>query len=251
MNFSTNLKPLRVCELLPLIALTLLLPFSAFAETETPAITSAEAMQKLENGNQRFLEGKKVSLDIDEARRKETAQKGQHPFATVITCSDSRLPVEIIFGQGIGDIFVIRVAGNVCNVDEAASAEYAADHLGTPVLVVLGHSKCGAVTAVAKGADLHGNLPALVRGIFPAVETAKKTHPGAEGDALVTAAIEANVWQSIEDLLKKSPIVAKRVRDEKLKIVGAVYDIEDGRVHWLGEHPNQAGLISSEANETH
>ena len=217
---------------------------SSFAK-ETPTISAEAALHKLEDGNHRFVEGKNTFPDLSSERRKETSQQGQHPFATVISCSDSRLPVEIVFDQGIGDIFVVRVAGNVCNVDEIGSAEYGTDHLETPVLIVLGHTKCGAVKAAVEGGELPSNISSLVHGIVPAVEKARKAHPDAKGDSLVAAVIEANVWQSINAVLTKSPIVAQRVQDGKLKIVGAIYDIESGQIKWLGEHPEQARLLKT------
>jgi carbonic anhydrase len=204
-----------------------------------------EAIQHLQDGNDRFATGKSSHPDITAERRLDTSKKGQHPFATVVSCSDSRLPVEILFDQGIGDIFVVRVAGNVCNADEIGSVEYGTDHLGTPVLVVLGHTHCGAVTAVAQNAELHGSIPVLVRNIFSAVEAAKKSHPEAEGNALVAAAVEANVRQSIGDVLRNSSLVRERVLGGKLKIVGAIYDIETGRVEWLGENPDQEQLLKN------
>ena len=253
MNLFPNLKlnvvvGLRITLGFALIAF--LTPLLAWASTESSPITSEQALQKLVEGNTRFVEDKCTYSNVSAERRADTAKNGQHPFASVVSCSDSRVPVELLLDQGIGDIFVIRVAGNVCNVDETGSVEYGVDHLGTPVLVVLGHTKCGAVTAVSDGAKLHGNIPALVHGIIPAVKTAKKSHPDAKGNALVAAAIEANVWQSIQDLLKKSPVVLKRVQDGKLKIVGAVYNLEDGHVNWLGEHPEQACLLGTKGNES-
>ena len=174
---STNSKTMRRCKFLFWIALIFFIPFCSLTAKETPTVSSAVALHKLEDGNKRFVEGKNTFPDIGAERRGKTAKNGQQPFATVISCSDSRLPVEILFDQGIGDIFVVRVAGNVCNVDEIGSAEYGVDHLGTPVLVVLGHSKCGAVSAVVQGAELNGNLPALLHGIIPAVEKVKRAIP--------------------------------------------------------------------------
>jgi carbonic anhydrase len=220
----------------------------AAAADHVSGVKPDEAIQRLKDGNDRFVAGKSSHPDATVERREDTAKNGQHPFAVVVSCSDSRVPVEIVFDQGIGDLFVVRVAGNVCNRDEIGSVEYGTDHLATPVLVVLGHTHCGAVTAVAQGAELPGNVAALVRNIHPAVETAKKTHPGVEGDALVAAAIDANVWQSIADLLKNSPIARERVEAGKLKIVGAVYDIEAGQVKWLGENPDQQKLLKDAGN---
>jgi carbonic anhydrase len=220
-----------------LIGLVLFGTALAAAENQGTEMNPEQAIQRLKDGNERFAEGKSSHPDITAERRQDTAVNGQHPFATVISCSDSRVPAEILFDQGIGDIFVIRVAGNVCNVDEIGSAEYGAEHLGTPALVVLGHTRCGAVTAVAQGAELHGNIHALVHNIFQAVETAKDAEPDLQGDALVAAAVEANVRQSIADLLENSPAARERVEAGKLKIAGAVYDLGEGRVKWLDDRP--------------
>ena len=126
---------------------------------------------------------------------KETAS-GQHPIAVVIGCSDSRVPPEIVFDQGIGDVFVVRVAGNVCDAHEIGSAEYALEHLGVPLLVVLGHTSCGAVTAAVVGGEVPGNVRSLLESIQPAVVKAQHEHPDLRGKDLVAAAIEANVWNS-------------------------------------------------------
>ncbi len=172
---------------------------------DAPAnIAPDEAVQRLTQGHARFLAGKSSHPNADAARRQQTAAEGQHPFATILSCSDSRVPLEVLFDQGIGDIFVIRVAGNVCGVDEMGSIEYGVDHVGTPLLVVLGHSQCGAVTAAAAAAELHGSIKPLVARIAPAVAKAQAAHPELHGKDLVPAATEANVWQSIEELLTKN-----------------------------------------------
>jgi len=213
--------------------------------------TSAEALARLTAGNQRYVAGQSLHAHLDAQRRAETVKNGQHPFATVLSCSDSRVPVELLFDQGVGDVFVVRVAGNVCDVDEIGSIEYGVDHLATPLLVVLGHTHCGAVTAVAKGEVVHGSIPALVDNILPAVKKAQQAHPDLHGEALVPAAIEANVWQAIQDLLRHSPAVCQRCRQGKVKIVGALYDLEYGQVKWLGEHPQQGELCNQTAVPVH
>jgi carbonic anhydrase len=218
---------------------------------EAPALKPEEAIARLRDGNTRYVLGKSTHPRADAARREETVQHGQHPFASVLSCSDSRAPVEQLFDQGIGDLFVVRVAGNVCNADETGSLEYGTDHLGTPLLVVLGHTGCGAVTAVATGAEVHGSVPLLLAGIRPAVSKAQRDNPDLHGKDLVPAAIEANVWQAIEDLLAKSPVVRGRVKGGKLKIVGAVYHLDSGRVKWLGEHPDQRRLLDSRGAPDH
>ncbi|MEI6128068.1 MAG: carbonic anhydrase, partial [Pseudomonadota bacterium] len=147
------------------------------------------------------------------------------------------------FDQGIGDVFVIRVAGNVADTDEIGTIEYGVGHLKTPLLIVLGHSKCGAVTAVATGAEVHGSIPKLVDNIIPAVKKAKEKAPDAKGDMLVKEAITMNVWQAIEDTFKGSEEVRHLVNSGNLKVVGALYDIETGKVTWMGSHPRQVDLV--------
>jgi carbonic anhydrase len=212
-----------------------------------------EALQRLQAGNARFVGGKCTHPRVDAKRLVETADKGQHPFATVITCSDSRVPVEVLFDQGIGDVFVIRVAGNVCDTDEVGSIEYGVDHLETPLFVVLGHTHCGAVTAVTTEAQLHGSIPPLVDNILPAVKKAAAMNPHLSKEELVPEAIKANCWQSIEDLFKASPATRDRVKAGKLKVVAAIYNIRTGKVGWLGSHPDQDRLlaVATAPSETH
>jgi carbonic anhydrase len=205
---------------------------------------STEALLKLLSGNIRFSSGQSTHSNISTERRKQVTTGGQHPFATIIACSDSRVPVEILFDQGVGDIFVIKVAGNVCNTDEIGSIEYGVDHLGTPVMVVLGHTHCGACTAVATGADVHGCIPDLIAPIRPALEKEQAAHPDLHGKALVPALIEANVWQEIENLFLRSSSTRERTKDGRVKVVGAVYDIETGTVKWMGPHPEQDSFLT-------
>lgn len=202
------------------------------------------AWRRLSEANEHYVNEQPEYPNQGLARREETATGGQHPFATVITCSDSRVPVETVFDQGVGDLFVIRVAGNVCDVDEIGSIEYGVDHLATPLLVVLGHTQCGAVTAVAKQADVHGSIPELVDNINPAVATVKHAHPDLEGAELIDQCVRQNVWQSIEDLLRHSPAVHERVLKGQVKVVGAVYNLSNGQVEWLGEHPQYGQLLA-------
>jgi carbonic anhydrase len=213
------------------------------ATEPAPAVSPEEALTRLKDGNYRFRNAEMQHPRVNAARVKETAENGQAPFATILGCSDSRVPCEFLFDQGIGDLFIIRVAGNVCDVDETGSIEYGVGHLGSPLLVVLGHEKCGAVTAVVKKAELEGSIPELVANIRPAVQAAEKLHPGMAPDALVPFALRTNVLQSIEDLLRRSEVVRELVREGKLAVVGAVYDLETGDVSWLGPHPRQAVLL--------
>lgn len=210
-----------------------------------------EALKALKDGNERFVAGKSQNPHTGLDRVKDTGANGQKPAVTVMGCSDSRVPLEQVFDMGVGDMFVIRVAGNVSDTDEIGSIEYGTAHLGTPLLVVLGHTKCGAVTAVATNAQVHGSIPGLVDNIIPAVVAAGKKHPGVSGKDLVPFAVSENVFQSIQDLLTGSEVVRTLVAEGKLEIVGAVYNIDTGRVEWLGQHPDQTGLLATPMGPSH
>jgi len=202
--------------------------------------TPDQAINLLKLGNKRFVQGKAEYPHTDTKRLIQAGQEnqGDHAYATVITCSDSRVPVELLFDAGVMDIFVIRVAGNVCDTDEAGSIEYGLAHVNTPVLVVLGHTQCGAVTAVThavqgNGHALERNIPPLVDNIEPAVRKTLALHPEAETSQIIPLAIEENVWTSIQDLFMKSPATRNLVKSGKAKVVGAIYDVGTGRVNWL------------------
>ena len=186
----------------------------------------------------------------DRARRALTAAQGQHPLAAVLTCSDSRVPAEIIFDQGIGDLFVVRVAGNVAATDEIGSIEYAVDVRAAPLVVVLGHTQCGAVGAVLDDTKLPPNIANLLEPIKPAVDKAREANPQAAKDVLLKAAITGNVWQAMEDMLRLSPIIRERVKDGRAQVVGALYDLDSGQVQWLGPHPDQEKLVGAKKGAT-
>ncbi len=208
-------------------------------------LTMTEALAQLREGNIRWASGETKNPHIDAERRKELAENGQKPFATILTCSDSRVPAERLFDQGVGDIFVVRVAGNVAGTSENGTVEYGVEHLETPVLVVLGHTKCGAVAATATKAEVGGNITAIIGQIQPAVDRAAKANPELSGKDLVPAAVKENVWQTVSDLLRRSAAVRKMVKSGELKIVGGVYDIASGKVEWMGEHPWQSELATA------
>lgn len=215
--------------------------------------SAEEALTLLREGNQRWMDGNPQNPQTGIMRRKMTADAGQKPFAVVLTCADSRIPVERVFDRGVGEVFVTRVAGNVSGPHEAGTIEYALEHLGAPVLVVMGHSKCGAVKATVEGGHATPNIESLIEEIKPAVERAKKLNPTLEGAELVEASVRENVWQSVFDLYKSSPMLVEMVRSGKVKVVGAVLDISTGRVDWMGEHPWQeaiVGALSAKNGET-
>lgn len=186
-----------------------------------------QALKTLTDGNKRYASLKQKHPNQGLKRRAEVS-KGQKPFAAIVGCSDSRIPPEILFDQGIGDIFVIRVAGNIVDDVALGSIEYAVDHLGTKLVVILGHSKCGAVTATVQGGEAHGHIGSIVKAIIPAVKKAK----GKKGD-LTDNAIRVNIDLVTKQVKTSAPILAKLVRAGKVKVVGAYYDIDTGLVEIL------------------
>ncbi|PSB07300.1 carbonic anhydrase [filamentous cyanobacterium CCP2] len=197
---------------------------AAPSSTVPSSLSSDEALQKLMEGNQRFIQHHPQYPDQSEARLLEVAQ-AQHPFATVLSCADSRVPAELIFDQGIGDIFDVRIAGNIATAAAIGSIEYAVVLLETPVLMVLGHERCGAVTAAVQNKPLPGEIGTFVEAILPAVERVKNQ----PGDT-VDNAVNANVQYQIEQLLQRSNLIAERVQSGKLKVVGSRYDLDTGAV---------------------
>lgn len=203
------------------------IPIKAEAAQKLTKITSKKALQLLMDGNRRYTRQKRTYPDQTKRRITEVA-KGQYPFAIVLGCADSRVPPEILFDQGIGDLFVIRVAGNVVNDDILASIEYATAEIGVPLVIVLGHERCGAVSASLKGGELPGHISHLTEAIKPAVE---KTQ-GLSGDPLDNA-VKANVQMVVEKLKSSPPILSQLVEQGKLQIVGARYDLDSGVVSMI------------------
>jgi len=209
-------------------ALLSLAVFTAASE-EKPAINAQQALQKLQEGNARFVQEKAIHPHQSAERRAEVVS-GQNPFAVILGCSDSRVPPEITFDQGIGDLFVVRTAGQV--VDEVAlgSIEYAVEHLGVPLVVVLGHDMCGAVKATIAGGEASGHIGSLVAAINPAVERARKK--GKE-EQLLNNSIDENVRMIALELRSSEPLLSRLVKEGKLEIVGARYRLDSGRVEIL------------------
>ncbi|MCC6969941.1 MAG: carbonic anhydrase [Phycisphaerales bacterium] len=208
-------------------------------------ITAEQALTFLTEGNARWVANTPLAPNTDSSRRADVTENGQKPFVTVLTCADSRLPVERLFDRGVGDVFVVRVAGNVAGDSETGTIEYGVGHLNTPLLVVMGHTKCGAVAAAASGAEVHGHIAQLVSQITPAVERAKRANPNLIGAELAAASVKENVWQTVFQLFKTSPEFLEAVQGGKVKVVGAVCDISTGKVEWMGEHPWQSELIAA------
>lgn len=184
-----------------------------------------EVLQRLKEGNERFIADNLSNQFHDSQRRKEIVE-GQSPFAVVLTCADSRVVPEIIFDTGLGELFVVRVAGNIANTSSLASMEYAVANLDTPVIVVLGHQNCGAVTAALKGGDNGYNLNHLLAHVAPALDQAT---PNADVDEVA----KANAVLVAKEITVRSQIVKDATEQGKLEIVPAFYNLEDGKVNFL------------------
>jgi len=200
------------------------------ADTAKKEVKSgAEAKQLLTDGNNRFTAGSFAAKDLSSARRQELLA-GQKPFAIIVSCSDSRVPPELLFDQALGDLFVVRAAGNVVDPVAVGSVEYAVEHLGSPLIVVMGHEKCGAVKATVAGGEAPGSIGAIVAKIKPSVDKVKAA--GVTGDELAEKSADENVQAVIAEL-EKSPIVKHFVESGKLTITGAKYHIGSGQVQWF------------------
>ena len=208
-------------------------PASAQAEAAKPGMTPDEALATLKKGNAEFVTDAPFRAAEDRKRRLEIA-KAQHPFAILVGCSDSRVPPELLFGRGLGELFIIRVAGNTVDQAGLGSIEFGVAEFKVPLVVVLGHERCGAVKAavevVEHNATFPGAIGAIVNPIIPAVLQAK----GDPGD-LVDNAVRANIRQVVARLRTTGPILSEAIETGRLKIVGARYDLDDGSVDFFDE----------------
>jgi len=198
------------------------------AHSDQPGVAPAEAISKLKEGNGRYTSGNLQHPGQTSERRAELA-KTQHPFATILSCSDSRVPPEIVFDQGLGDLFIVRVAGNVINDEGLGSVEYSIDHLGSRLILVLGHQNCGAVKAARETIAAKGNAPghieSLVTAIKPAVEATAKED--------LDATIKANVKHVVQALRSSTPILKAEVDSGKIQVIGGYYSLDTGAVTFL------------------
>ena len=201
-------------------------------------ITASEALTKLQQGNQRFVNGVR-SIDnlVKQVQRTELVQ-GQAPFAIILGCSDSRVPAEIIFDQSLGDLFVIRVAGNIVAPSQIGSVEFAVERFGTPLVVVLGHSMCGAVRATLDELETQvqarsSNVLSIVNRIRPSVEPLFETELRQDPERLLKAAIRANILASTNHLCHGSPLLEQLIQRGDLTIVGAEYSLQTGQVDFF------------------
>lgn len=207
----------------------ILLLASAGASVQEPTTGPAanEALAKLMAGNQRYVRHKEQHPDQSLARRREL-EGGQHPFAVILSCADSRVPPELLFDQGLGDLFVVRVAGNIVDDAVLGSIEYAVEHLGAKLVMVLGHEKCGAVSAAVEGGIAPGHMKALVAAIQPSVEASTKE----PGDRIHNCVI-ANARRVAQQIRESEPVLKEAVEKHGVKVVAADYALDSGKVNLL------------------
>ena len=236
MNRSVRFSLYGLC----LVAFFHIIELAEASEQEGKKPNALQVLKILKEGNDRFSSGQAIYPHTGAARLVLAGKENQknYAIATIVSCSDSRVPVELIFDAGVMDLFVIRIAGNVCDTDEIGSVEYGLAHVHTPVLIILGHTQCGAVTAVTHAVDgeehkLERNIPPLVDNIIPAVKRAMGQHKDLHGEEVIPYAIEENVWQGVEDLFMKSPATRELMQARKVKVLGAIYDVGTGVVKWL------------------
>lgn len=210
-----------------------LMTFLATASLSWSEIKMEGAKATLEKGNQRFAEGKSIAHTWQTGTVAKTGTLGQAPSVAVLTCSDSRTPAELIFDMGVGDLFVCRNAGGFDTPEVNATFEYGVAALGVHTILVLGHSKCGAVTATLEGKPVPGNISLLTKSLQPGIEKIHKEHSDlSKADQLNHAVEELTRYQMIE-VIKNSELLQKAKTDGKLQIMGALYDVETGRVRFL------------------
>lgn len=200
-------------------------------ETQS-SLTPDLALQILKDGNDRFLNNLKANRNL--LQQVNDTSTGQFPFATILSCIDSRTSAELIFDQGLGDVFSIRIAGNILNEDILGSMEFATKIVGTKVIVVLGHTKCGAIVGACNHVEM-GNLTTLLNKVQPAIYHEKVTKDNRTGSnpSFVKNVTELNVTLTIERIRRESPIIAELESNGQIKIVGAMYDVENGHVTFL------------------
>lgn len=188
-------------------------------------MTPTEILQRLKEGNKRFVSDR-LDGKLQNSSQRENLTSGQDPYAIILSCADSRVVPELAFDTGLGELFVVRVAGNIANTSSIASIEYAVANIGSPIIVVMGHESCGAVTAAIKGGDNGYNLNHLLGQIYPAVIASKK-------NATISDIVRKNAQLSVMELINRSTIISDAVENDKLTIVSAYYHLDSGAVDFL------------------
>jgi len=203
-------------------------------------LTAEDALKRLQDGNRRFVANESTAATLLDPARRAALIAGQEPFAIILGCSDSRVPAELIFDQGLGDLFVIRVAGNIVAPSQVGSVEFAASRFGTKLVVVLGHTQCGAVIATyealtSQAQAATSNLRSIVERVRPAVETVLAAGGEQDADAIIRQATRANVRAAVDHLKHGSALLERLVQTAGLRIVGAEYSLESGLVEFFDD----------------
>jgi carbonic anhydrase len=215
------------------------------------AMSADEALRMLKEGNERFVEGRTEGPNRCHERRKLTSREGQNPFAAVLACADSRVPVKILFDRGVGDIFTVRVAGNVAGEGITGSLEYAVGHLGVRLLVVLGHSSCGAVEAALSEGTHSACVSKILEKITPALAKTLGGNVRLTGKELADEVARNNVWHQAEDIYSSNQTIRDAVDSGHLTIMAAFYDLTTGRVEWMGQYPKSHKTMMTPQTRKH
>jgi len=207
-------------------------------------VNAQQALDKLMAGNHKFVTQANQSGVHSFPILRDEMQLEQNPFAIILGCSDARVPAELVFYQGLGDLFVIRVAGNIVAPSQIGSIEFACQQFGVQLVVVLGHTRCGAIQATVEALtgdpdDLSPNVAAIVDRVTPAVDPIVRSYQGTDRDQLIQLAMQANIQQSVQMLQMRSRILRSLIRHDELKIVGAEYSIETGKVDFYLDQQNE------------
>jgi len=192
-----------------------------------------QQLDKLNQGNERFASGTPTHPNSNFMRRRETARKGQFPIAATLSCADSRVPIEMIFDQGIGDIFSVKTAGNIIDEVSLGSLELGVYKFEIPLLLVLGHTDCGAIRLAVDANRLSGSMSRIIHDILPVVEKVSAEYPGMEKEELVVKVTEENVRSVIKEIREKSEIIDERLELGTLVMKGGIIDLESGEIEWL------------------
>lgn len=224
-------RPARLSPPASLLSIAFLMFIAGCADTpkSTSAEPSLQPLARLQAGNQRFIDGRPRTKDLVHDR--SGLVSGQHPYAVVLACADSRVAPELVFDETVGSLFVVRVAGNVIDPTVLGSVEYAVEHLHATLLIVMGHDSCGAVQAALAGGEATPNISAMLAPVLPAVATVRAAH--LEGPPAIATAVRENVQNQVKRIPQDSPVLAEAIEKHQLTVVGAVYHLDSGKVELL------------------
>ena len=194
---------------------------------------SSDSLVRLEEGNARFVSGATIHPNIDMKTRTRTAREGQTPFAAILSCADSRAPIELVFDQGIGDIFSVRNAGNIYDDIAIGTLEIAVTHFNSPVMIVLGHTDCGAIKLAIEGKVLKGNMMKVIDRIVPIVDLVRANKPDLRNAKFLLEVTKENTLNTMEEIKAKSELIRSKVEKGELRLIAGIHYLDSGKVEWL------------------